>query len=226
MNRFFLQKFASHIKDPDLVHQISRVLRMQPGEQFIVCLNDGFDRYLEILDLNNKFVHIKELRKEKNNNELTFNLSLYFGLIKHPKRISFLIEKCTELGVKNFYPLICERSQVKDLKKADHLKEVIRESCEQCDRAIMPILHKPISFSELDLDGTTLMPAINSSNSIRDLDIQGDINIVIGPEGGFSESEIEIAKSSDFKFINLGPRILRSETASIVACSQIVDHWK
>lgn len=142
-----------------------------------------------------------------------------------------LIQKSTELGVSSIRPIICERSVVRIddervTKKIDHWQGIVTSACEQCGRSQIPELAGPVNLTTamdrldkkaarlmLDPDGTdTLESGIGSANSIA---------LLIGPEGGLTETERELAIHAGFRSIRLGPRILRTETAPIAALSII-----
>ena len=147
-----------------------------------------------------------------------------------------VIQKSTEVGVSEITPLFTERVGVKlenDKVKSRllHWQKVCISACEQSHRTKIPIINSPKKIEDwiqnasaqkkvmLDPKGKTQISTLKNNNAIV------DISLLIGPEGGFSAREVEIAKNSEFDQISLGPRILRTETAPIVAISIFQSIW-
>ena len=179
---------------------------------------------------------VKIIKKLEINNESNIEIHLFQGLPKSSK-MDLIVQKATELGVKEITPIITERVIVKneigEFKKIDRYMRIALEACKQSKRSIIPDIKTPLEFDglltklkEMDL---ILVPYENEEgygikNVIKDItekDIK-KIGIIIGPEGGFEESEINILKELGAYIITLGPRILRTETAGFVCISLIM----
>lgn len=241
MHKFFVP--ATNINDniasiegEDVKH-IHKVLRLKPGEKVSINNCNGKE-YLGIIDtIDKKLVLVNIIEKLDKNNESQLNIYLYQGFPKSTK-MDYIVQKSTELGVKHIIPLITNRvvvkNQNKESKKIDRWNRIALEACKQCKRSIIPKVHDPVKFEEaidqmksMDL---VLVPYENKYNyGIKSLmkdiseikDNIKNIAIVIGPEGGFEESEIKKLQDEKANIITLGPRIFRTETAGIV-CSSII----
>jgi 16S rRNA (uracil1498-N3)-methyltransferase len=211
---------------------LKKVLRAVKGDTITVCC-DGFDYTVEINNISNDYISSNIIDKRKNLTEAVLKVTLYQGLPKSDK-MELIIQKCIELGVNEIVPVITERCVSKINTSNDAQNKVVRwqkialEAAKQCNRGIIPKIGMPIKFieaihlaSKLDL---SVIPYEKENatgfNTIatKCLDIT-TASIFIGPEGGFTEQEIELAESQNIKKITLGPRILRTETAGIVALS-------
>ena len=212
-------KDVKHIKD---------VLRLKVKEKIEVVI-DGYVYLCEIIRLEKDKVLTQVIEKNKGRNESPIHIVLYQGLAKGNK-MDTIIQKCTEIGVKEFYPVALKRSvvKVKDIKKEEAKVErwntIADEAAKQSKRDILPKVHNIISFDQmaniLKNEKNIVVPYEDEKrNSIKgNLKLDGDkIHLIIGPEGGFEQDEIERLKSLGANIFTLGPRILRTETAGAVA---------
>ncbi len=239
MHKFFVQrrKFFEDtaVIEGDDVKHIYKVLRLEDGEK--VSINDCQGReYLgKIEDVNKTKVTVKLLEELPVNNESPVNIYLYQGLPKSSK-MDLIVQKATELGVKEITPVVTERVVVKselgEFKKVDRWNRIALEACKQCKRTLIPSINTPIEFEELisKLESMDLIavPYENETgfgikNLINEVKHEvKNIAIIIGPEGGFEEEEIERLKASGAYIVTLGPRILRTETAGFVCASLLM----
>ena len=216
------------ISDKEIFNQIKNVLRLGAGDKII--LGDGKEN--EALALINKFeknkLEVKILEKNKNKNEPETRATLYCAVLKK-ENFEIVAEKATEIGIAAIVPLITKRT-VKFSFKRNRLEKIIHEAAEQSGRGVVPILGEPKEFKK-----AILQAASNDLNVIFDprgnnfYDVFGPkktkqlIGIMIGPEGGWDESEIIFAKENNFKIISMGSLILRAETAAIIASHLILN---
>ncbi|WP_244833286.1 16S rRNA (uracil(1498)-N(3))-methyltransferase [Clostridium sp. BJN0001] len=237
MHKFFVSKqniddYNAVITGDDVKH-IYKVLRLQENDTVIINDTEGTEYEAEISEINKKEVIVKLIKKLDINNESKIRIHLFQGMPKGQK-MELIIQKCTELGVNFFYPLITERTDIKlkgEYKKIDRLNRIALEASKQCKRSVIPKVFDAIDFKSaneylknMDL---IVVPYENEEKygikKIADnvsLDIK-DIAVIIGPEGGFEESEIEYLKEINSKIVTLGNRILRTETAAITTCGII-----
>ena len=166
--------------------------------------------------------------------ETQTKINLFQAMIRSTK-MEFVFQKCTELGISTFTPIICERSNFHqfNLNKLNRWKKIIREASEQSRRNITPKLFEPTSFSSAisKCSGLGMIAWENEENNrIKDVLKKWSaekhlknlsINIFIGPEGGFSSEEINQSNQKEFELVSLGKHILRSETAGIVLSTSI-----
>lgn len=213
--------------------QIGRVLRLRPGST--VKVFDGSGNEWEV-DLD--FVGPKKVvgtitnHVSKIDNEPSFNLTLYQALVKGDK-MGFILQKCTELGVNRFVPVLSERSIVRKTElsenKVERLENIVKEAAEQCGRSKLPIIDNVSDYWSCckKIENGLLLWEEEANLSLKEEMRQSgrykeDLSIMIGPEGGFSTAEIEHAKSNGIVTLSLGSRILRSETAAVTAVSIIM----
>jgi len=154
--------------------------------------------------------------------------------ITQREKFEFILQKCTEVGVHSFIPVITERSLVQFTqfaeKKSDRWKRIVMEASEQSHRTHVPEVHPVSTFQRcmnLPVDQKIIAYESEQKNSFKNIFSEPNISriaLIIGPEGGFTEYEIDLARKSGWKSVTLGPRILRMETAAIVACTLILDY--
>lgn len=216
------------------VNHIKNVLRMRTGDEITVNDSKGLVYNCRIASFLDGSILLTIESKEKSQGEMGLRISLFQGLPKADK-MELIIQKAVELGVYDIYPVINERSVVKlDDKKSAHKTErwnkISEAAAKQSGRAVIPVVHEPVKFTDaLNLAAAEFMeivlPYENAEgmeytkqvlNSVTGKDSCG---IFIGPEGGFSQQEIEKAQEADAKIISLGKRILRTETAGLYMLS-------
>ena len=212
-----LDEFASH-------HAL-RVMRVKVDDFLILFNGDGFEYRGRVSDINKKTINIEILSKEKNNNESPININL-FQSISSNEKMDMVIQKATELGVGSIQPIFTSRSTVKlsldrIKKRLIHWRQVSISACGQSGRSKIPTIKSPIGFDRF-VEGITtnslnllLHPDNSKESSNLPNKYSGDINIFIGPEGGFSQDEVLLLKKQNCINIQLGSRILRTETAPL-----------
>ena len=211
------------INDIRLIHQISRVLRMQKGEQATLLDNLGNEFLVEIGEISMGQVSGKIIDSAKKTEKVRRKIILYQSLLKKDN-FELVLQKCTELGVAYFQPIITERTiKVKD-EVPERWLDIVREAAEQSERIFIPEILKPRKFFEalklLNKDAESFLAYEEAhephlSKELSKLEKQKSVNLFIGPEGGFSGKEIELAKENGVKIVSLGPLILKSETAAV-----------
>jgi len=217
-------------------HHMKNVLRLKPGDEIIFTDGRGFDYYSEIILFDGKNIEINVKKKILNSNESSVDLILGISMIKG-KKIDELIKPLTEIGVKGIYPFISRYSVVdidnkKKKNKVERWVEISKEALKQCERGLLPEI-APVSDFKTILNNTDdfdlkIMFYERSDTKIETIyksyeDVK-KVLVLTGPEGGFSDDEVLLAKKNDFKILSLGPRILRAETAilsSAVLCQHL-----
>jgi 16S rRNA (uracil1498-N3)-methyltransferase len=206
-------------------HHALRVMRVKVDDFLILFNGDGFEYRGRVSDINKKTINIEILSKEKNNNESPININL-FQSISSNEKMDMVIQKATELGVSSIQPIFTSRSTIKlsldrTKKRVIHLKQVSISACEQSGRSKIPTIKSPIEFDQISEGIKTnslnllLHPDNLEESSNLPNEYSGDINVFIGPEGGFSQDEVLLLKKQNCINIQLGPRILRTETAPL-----------
>lgn len=230
MHRFFvnkknIDKEQIFITGEDVKH-IKNVLRFNKGDKIVVCDGEKRDYIVEITLMDKNKVVGRIIEEKKSSGEFPIEIILYQGIPKSNK-MDLIIQKAVELGVHRIVPVITERTVVKikeknkELKKIDRWNRISLESAKQCRRGIIPIVDNIKTFSEMMqnlTNETFILVPYESEKKMGLKDVfkkykSERVNIVIGPEGGFEEEEINNLKSIGANIITLGPRILRTETA-------------
>lgn len=218
-----------HINGEDVQH-ISKVLRLKVGDTIQVCDGNENEFICDIIEINKKDVICKIKESFKNKNESNINIVLFQGLPKAQK-MELIIQKGVEIGIKEFYPILTERVVVKtegkDISnKLERWNRIAYEAAKQSNRGIVPTVNNLLSFKEtmeeLKKFDLVVVPyekekSISFKDVFREKRDYKNIAVIIGPEGGFTEEEINHFIENGFKPITLGPRILRTETAGLVA---------
>ncbi|MBN1326188.1 16S rRNA (uracil(1498)-N(3))-methyltransferase [Candidatus Falkowbacteria bacterium] len=235
MQRFFLNTTIENpqkivIKDKEIVKKIIKVLRKQIGDTIFIFDSTNEEYEVQITAIINKEVICRLVSRVEINRELPAEINLYQALLKKDK-LEWICQKATEIGVKNINPVISENCIVKELNKnkAERYQKIINEATIQCGGKIPPKFSKLIAFNQLieKLNPNELnLIAHEDEKENKLIDVLkkcpvSKINILIGPEGGFSPEEVSLALRNSVIPISLGKRILRAETAAIVACSLI-----
>jgi 16S rRNA (uracil1498-N3)-methyltransferase len=210
------------ILEKEDAHYLVNVMRLREGDNVFLFNSKDGEFKGEIISSDKKNTKIKLISKIENINK-PGNISLIFSLIKSSK-LDYLIQKCTEVGVKSFYPVISEKSVAKNLN-IQRTERIIKESCEQSNQLSLPAIYPVEKFEKklksLDKNSIVFFADINSSNKKIEEVLKNNKNrefyLLIGPEGDFSLKERDLLNSmSNCIPISLGQHILRSETAAVV----------
>jgi len=231
MQRYFVNEINGDypLFDKEQTHHIVNVMRMKPGDEITIAYNN--EAYLcEIIKTNPLDVKIKENLHE--DHELNINVTLLYCLPKGEK-LELVIQKATELGVKEIVLVQSERCIAK-ITKENKEKKLVRfnkialEASEQSKRTQVPVIEKVIDYkdiSKLNFDHKFIAyeneKDITFKSQIEKIKDGESVSILIGAEGGFSVQEVDLAKSWGYSSVSLGKRILRSETAVFYALSVI-----
>lgn len=247
MNRFFVPPDAINrgtvtLSGPQ-AYQITQVLRMGPGAVFHVLDNSGWQYEAEVLSGTSSVVTARLRSKTLVDTEPRVKITIVQGLLKAAK-FETVLQKCTELGVVAFVPAITERSVIGHVgevgsAKIERWNRIIVEAAEQSGRGKLPVL-KPAMMLDQAFDqarGLSLLAweqerAVTFREAVVSIEssvgAEGrqqrpfSVNLFIGPEGGFSPAEVELARAYGIRPVSLGRRILRSETAAIAATALVL----
>jgi len=230
--RFFLNqglRIQDEIElDLELSHRLSSVLRLEKGASLILFNNDFFEYSAIITNITRKKVTIQILERHEKNVESP--LQIHLGqVISKGEKMDFVIQKSTELGVHRITPLFSERSVVhlkQDRldKKAEHWQKVAMSAAEQCGRTLVPLVDTPKDLAEWvaeQKEKTCLVLDPNSRHPLAKTEVLSPLAVLIGPEGGLTNDEVQRAVIHGFKAVKLGPRILRTETAALALLAAI-----
>lgn len=217
------------------VNHIKNVLRMRPGEKIRVSSRSGQDFFCEIAELTDDFVQADILDEEAPSTELPSRIYLFQALPKGD-RMESVIQKAVELGVYEIIPVamrycVVKLDEKKAAKKVERWQAISETAAKQSKRSLVPRIHPVMNFKDaLAYAGScdvNLVPYENergmeaTEEALGKLQPGRSVSILIGPEGGFSEQEIEEARR-EMDVISLGRRILRTDTAALCAMSMVM----
>lgn len=221
---------ADFTLDGEEAHHLIRVMRVKQGQRLVLFDGHGLEYDAEVATLEKKSLRLKVLSCRQEDRELAVPITLAVALPKG-ERQRWLVEKAVELGVHRFIPLRAERSVVKAGEETvDRLLRMVVEATKQCGRntlmQILPAITSPELFQTLKIDsGNSNIPptrilAHPGGQTLHTLcakcvETNTPLWAAIGPEGGFSESELHVAQNAGWITVDLGKTILRTETAAI-----------
>ncbi|OGF64154.1 hypothetical protein A2661_00200 [Candidatus Giovannonibacteria bacterium RIFCSPHIGHO2_01_FULL_45_24] len=228
MHRFYLPQELNKeilvVRDRSVIHQIRDVLKIRKGEQAVFFSGApeylGFDFVFELKNIEAGSAALMLREKLENTREPSKKLILYQSLVKKDK-FEWVLEKATEIGVSEIAPVISARSEKKSLN-TERCAAILKEAAEQSGRAVIPKLHPVVFFEravgQAGLSGAkTYFAAVSEKENMMRGAGDRQMNLFVGPEGGWEEREIFAAGRANFEIISLGRLTLRSETASVVA---------
>jgi 16S rRNA (uracil1498-N3)-methyltransferase len=217
----------------DKAHHISHVLRMRSGDPIKLFNDTGYEFDSKIIELTKKSAEVEIGESSKVENESPLNITLCLAIARG-QHMDFSIQKAVELGVHTIVPVMSEFSNVKLQEsriqnKLTHWQNIIISAAEQCGRNRLAQLLNPVTFNEWldsDVSITRLILHPGSQQAMLAIDVVNkSLTLMIGPEGGFSDFEINEAEEKGCIAINLGPRILRAETAVACVLSNAQQLW-
>jgi 16S rRNA (uracil1498-N3)-methyltransferase len=196
-------------------HHLAVVCRVRPGDRVYLFNGDGRQYLAAVTEASKRGVRLEVEAIEEPPRELDFCLEVAAPLPKGD-RGQFLIEKLTELGVTNFVPLRTARSVVHP-KDIDKLRRHVIEACKQCGRNVLMGVAPVIDWKDYATRGDLAPLRMLAHPGGEDLAAGAgeDVACAVGPEGGFTEEEVALARQAGWRVVSLGPRILRVETAAL-----------
>lgn len=242
MHRFFVPSEALRgisqglLLPANVAHQVRDVLHMQSGEHLILLDNSGDELLCMVTMSNRTGVEVEPIERRPGRAEPAVHITLCQGMLKSA-RFEWILEKGTELGVSTFLPTICRRSisglQEAGPSKIQRWQRIIQEATEQCGRSrlpeLLPIRQFPQIISTLPDEALALIPweeerEYSLRSALQEVRGIGPPSVVlfIGPEGGFTGEEIQLALSQSVRAVTLGSRILRAETAALATVANVL----
>jgi len=217
--------------DKSSSNHLIKVLRLKNNYIFNLFNGEGTE-YTARLEISGKKAIAHLETASQTDNESNINVHLLQGISKGD-RMDFAIQKSIELGVTSITPIITERTVVnlkneREDKKLQHWRAIAISACEQSGRNLLPQVNPVCNLQQVfenKTDDLKLVLDPLSENYFQSLSPVENIQILIGPEGGLSATEIGIAKNNGYKGIKLGPRILRTETAALAAITSVQLLW-
>ncbi len=221
-----LEQGTSLVLDAERSHYVSRVLRLRAGDELVLFDGSGQEHAGRIASATHRAVTVEVGEARDRNLESRLAIHLVQGLSRGD-RMDLVVQKATELGVRRITPVITEFSVVrlaadKARKRVEHWTRIAQAACEQCGRNRVPTIDSPRPLAEMfksrARDATRVVLHPGAAGALASLPSPGGpIELLIGPEGGVSDAELEQAIAAGYLARSCGPRILRTETAAIAA---------
>lgn len=218
---------------PDSVHRHAvQVLRLKPGAAIRLFDGMGMEFDAELTEVEKRRSQVQLTGRLENPCESPLNITLLQG-VSRGERMDFAIQKAVELGVSTIVPVVTERCNVqlkqdRAQKRWEHWQGVLISACEQSGRAFLPELAAVTSLeTALSAEHSQLKLVLDprAGQSFKELSPPQTLSLLIGPEGGLSEAELDLAIQSGFTALQFGPRILRTETAAVAALAVVQTMW-
>ncbi|HWM29930.1 MAG TPA: 16S rRNA (uracil(1498)-N(3))-methyltransferase, partial [Woeseiaceae bacterium] len=221
--------------DDERAHYVARVLRLRVGDGLVLFDGSGGEFAAAIAEVSKRGIVVRIGERREQNVESPLPIALIQG-ISRGERMDFVVQKATELGVHRITPLVTEFSVVRldggrSGKRREHWSRIAASACEQCGRNVVPAIDAPQSFSGwLESGASSAVARIllhpGAKGTLAGLErIHDRVELLIGPEGGLSDSEVMQAEAAGFSACSLGPRILRTETAALAAIAVLQARW-
>lgn len=206
-----------------LINQWRRVLRFQDGQELVLFDGEGEDRLYKLVELTDKEAHL-QLVTELVRKVPTKDIYLLWSLLKKDKN-DWVLQKCTELGVSHFIPLVADRSE-KTGFNLERAEKIVIEAAEQCGRSDIPNVREPITVATAieELNKSVILYICEQGSEAQGLNAEqpSPQGVLIGPEGGWSDAEKVLFKQKQIKQLHLHDFTLRAETAAVAAITKLV----
>ena len=234
LSRFYIAaplSLGQHALPEEQAHYIGRVLRHAVGDPVQLFDGSGLEYRGQLIEVGKKSVRVELTEQLTGQPDSTLRVHLGQGLSRG-ERMDWAIQKATELGVAEITPIVSERCEVrlKDDradKRMAHWQQVAISACEQCGRSSVPVIHPPLllvdGLAQVEADLKLVLhpvaePLVSHAKPTS-------LAFLIGPEGGLNDAEVSQAVAAQFQAARLGPRVLRTETAAVVALSVAQQLW-
>ncbi|SQF94086.1 16S ribosomal RNA methyltransferase RsmE [Paucimonas lemoignei] len=234
LSRFFIDaplSLGEHELPEAQAHYIGRVLRMAEGDAVQLFDGSGHEFRGALLEVGKKRVRVQLDETFAGQTESPLRIHLGQGLSRG-ERMDWAIQKATELGVTEITPIVSERCEVrlKDEraeKRQAHWQQIAVSACEQCGRSVVPVIHPPMPLAQwLKSSDAELKLVLHPvAEPLISHSKPATLAFLIGPEGGLNDAEVDQAQDAGFHAARLGPRVLRTETAPVVALSVAQQLW-
>lgn len=226
LQRFFIDENLKAgtdltVTDKNLSEQIRRVFRMRKGDTVALLDNSGIGLEAEIVDFGKDSVDFSVGDREISVYKPEREVWLYVAIPKKDK-FELVVQKATELGVSHIVPVISERTEKQNIKW-DRVEKIAREASEQSERAILPVVHEIVELEYMLKENSEIYALhMDGEKTIADIKDSEIPKVLIGPEGGWGEHDIELFEAYQTPLVSLGDQTLRTETASIAVAALLI----
>jgi 16S rRNA (uracil1498-N3)-methyltransferase len=210
------------LQDERILYQWQKVLRYRAGQQVVLFDGAGEDRLYVVSEMKKDAAHL-ELITELKRKTPDKNVYLFWSLLKKDKN-DWVLQKCTELGVSHFIPLLAERSE-KTGFNVERAEKIVIEAAEQCGRSDIPKIREPLLLQTAIHEYAPKVPLLVCEQfelTKSPKPNYHDVGVLIGPEGGWSEAEKQIFVTQELGKLDLGNFTLRAETACVTAITKLL----
>ena len=213
-----------NINDLEIVNQIKNVLKLKISEKLILFF-DNKEVLCSVDSINKKFINCNVL-KENNKSILSENNIILYCAILKKNNFELIVQKASEIGISKIVPILTERT-IKTNLNFDRLNKIAKEACEQAERSNVIVVSDVMKFKDcLNINSDLNFLFDFSGDEFNNFKINKknkSVSLFIGPEGGFTDNEVKLAKNNDFIIARLGKNVLRGETAAIIASYLLVN---
>ena len=236
MHRFFVPPDAfsggaGGLLSGEIAHQINHVLRLEPGERIVLLDGSGDEWIVRLTVVAGGHIEAEIEARRPGHGEPRLQITLYQAPLKGD-HMDFVLQKGTEVGITAFVPFITDRTIARsvDERKLNRWRRIVREAAEQAGRAKLPAVRPPVTLAGLT-DDLKNVPALvlweeerttGLGDALRALPPLPGLALVVGPEGGLTPGEVARVVRTGAHTVTLGPRILRAETAGLIATAAIL----
>jgi len=227
---YFTYKINSgfaYLDEEEYIHVV-KTLRKKQGDKLQLMDGKGFYYEAEITEIGKKEVSLRILSSREVPLNWDFDLHLAVAPTKNIDRIEWMLEKCVEIGINSFTPILCRHSERKQLR-VDRLEKIALAAAKQSQKSVLPKINELIEFTKFVSESTADQKFIAHCQSEDLTDLKNafeyksgsSVLVLIGPEGDFSSEEVNFALKHGFRAVSLGKSRLRTETAGLVACHTV-----
>jgi len=213
------------LTNKEALNQLKKVLRIDTGDNLILLDNSGKEYLVKVENISKEVLKGVVEDVKENQNEPELKITLYQAICKKDK-FEWVLQKGTEVGISGFVPMITERTEKLGLNR-ERLEKVLKEAAEQSERGIIPKLGDAQNFEDIIKNVPENKIVLDKSGeSMKNYSLTANrytLSLFVGPEGGFTEQELELAKNYGAKIISLGKTVLRTETAGLVTAAILLN---
>ncbi|MDE2001562.1 MAG: 16S rRNA (uracil(1498)-N(3))-methyltransferase [Patescibacteria group bacterium] len=229
LHRFFIpaeavQSGRIRLSDEALIKQIKNVLRLRPGDSAVFLDGSGKEYTAKLADMDRDMLTADIEATAENRHEAELRITLVQAMCKKDK-FEWVLQKGTEAGIARFVPVLAARSEKLGLNR-ERAEKILREAAEQSERGIVPELAEAQDFAEALASPGEKILLDESGDPVKTFHLPPsalNLNVFVGPEGGWTEAELDSAKQAGAKIVSVGPRVLRTETAGLVIAAILLN---
>ena len=215
-----------------VVQHVCRALRMRVGDELILFNGDGLEYKAQLETVEKRRASARITQQDDRHIESPLDIRIGQSLSRG-ERMDYAVQKATEMGMQQMFPLFSERCEVKlstdrQDKRIRHWQQVAISACEQSGRCKVPTIGAPQTLEQWVKQEDAELKLVlhhHTATPLAEMDAPASIALLIGPEGGLTEQEVELARDHGFQPVAFGPRVMRTETAPVAALALLQYLW-